>query len=227
MRAALSVVWVGAVMFSRTYRALVVVMGWLVTLAVLPVTVATVVHVVPLPDTCRVKSRVFQVVDSPPAPAWRTVKDWMANDDPRSTCQNLVAPSEHHLSELPPETLPLTAFAGPSLALHEESAVAVLLRATFVGPPPPPPYTSNSSIRAAPLPSLAGVVTLSRTYRAETVEIGWYVRLVRLPETVTRVVKFVPSVLVAMVNAPVFQPVCSPPRPACLTTNELTFMFEP
>ena len=29
--------------------------------------------------------------------------------------------------------------------------------------PPPPPYTSNSVIRAAPLPSLAGVVMLSRT----------------------------------------------------------------
>src|SRR6188508_1106761 len=30
-----------------------------------------------------------------------------------------------------------------------------------------------------------------------------------------------------MLKAPVFQPVCSPPRPACLTTNELTFMFAP
>src|SRR5574342_1251619 len=109
MRAALSVVCVGAVMFSRTYRALVVVIGWLVTLAVLPVTVAIVVHDVPLLDTCRVKSRVFQLVDSPPAPAWRMVKDWMANGEPRSTCQNLVAPSEHHLSDVPPETLPLTA----------------------------------------------------------------------------------------------------------------------
>jgi len=58
MRAALSVVWVGAVMFNRTNRALVVAMGWLVTLAVLPVTVTTVVQVVPLLDTCRVKSRV-------------------------------------------------------------------------------------------------------------------------------------------------------------------------
>src|SRR5262245_13516639 len=163
MRAALSVVWVGTVMFSRTYRAVVVAMGWFVTLAVLPLTVTTVVHVVPLLDTCRVKSRVFQLVDSPPAPAWRRVKDWIANAEPRSTCQNLVAPSEHHLSEVPPETLPLTAFAGPSLALQEESAVAALFKATLVGPPPPPPYTSSSLIRAAPLPSLAGVVTLRRT----------------------------------------------------------------
>src|SRR6185369_9116126 len=30
-----------------------------------------------------------------------------------------------------------------------------------------------------------------------------------------------------MVNAPVFHPVCSPPRPACLITNELTFCAEP
>src|SRR6201990_1971561 len=30
-----------------------------------------------------------------------------------------------------------------------------------------------------------------------------------------------------MLNAPVFQAVLSPPRPACLTTNELMFWFEP
>src|SRR5215510_13046391 len=99
----------------------------------------SVVEVGPLVDTCTVKSRVFQLVDSPPAPAWRMVKDWMANGEPRSTCQNLVAPSEHHLSVVPPETLPLTALAGPSLALQEESAVADLFSATLVGPPPPPP----------------------------------------------------------------------------------------
>src|SRR5262245_57302065 len=82
-------------------------------------------------------------------------------------------------------------------------------------------------MRAAPLPSLAGVVTLSRTYRAVTTEIGWYVRLVRLPETVTRVVHVDASALVWMVNAPVFQPVVSPPRPACLTTNDEMLCAEP
>src|SRR4051794_38343934 len=35
------------------------------------------------------------------------------------------------------------------------------------------------------------------------------------------------SVLVEMVNAPVFQPVFSPPRPACLTTNDDTVRAEP
>src|SRR5262245_33152188 len=136
MRAAPVPVLVGAVTFSFTYRAVVVLIGWLVMLAVLPVTVTTVVQFTPSLETWMVKSRVFQVLDSPPAPAWRSVNDWMANVPPRSTCRNLVAPSEHHLSELPPLTLPLTALAGPSLALHEESAVAALFSATLVGPGP-------------------------------------------------------------------------------------------
>ena len=130
-------------MFRRTYRAVVVAIGWVVTLAVLPVTVTTVVQLVPLLETWSVKSRVFHDVLSPPAPAWRSVKDWIGYAVPRSTCQNFVEPSEHYLSLLPPDTLPLTAFSGPSLALHDESAVAALLRATFVVAPPGP-YTSNS-----------------------------------------------------------------------------------
>jgi hypothetical protein len=67
------------------------------------------------------------------------------------------------LSVLPPLTLPLTALAALSSALQDESALAALPIATLDGPPPPPPYTSNSAIRAALLPSLAGVVMLSRT----------------------------------------------------------------
>src|SRR5687767_168827 len=113
MRAAVSAVLVGAVMLSRRYRAWVAVMLCVVVLAVLPVTVATVVQAVPLVLTWMVKSRVFQAVFSPPAPAcltttWLTV--WV---EPRSTCSHLLVPCEHHLSRLPPVVLPLTAFAGP------------------------------------------------------------------------------------------------------------------
>jgi hypothetical protein len=73
----------------------------------------------------------------------------------------LLLPPEHHLSLLPPETLPLTAFAAPSFALHWESAVAGWFSARLASAAPP--YTSNSVIRAAVLLSLAGVVMLSRT----------------------------------------------------------------
>jgi hypothetical protein len=75
-----------------------------VTLAVLPVTVATVVQVVPFVDTWRLKSRVFQSVVSPPAPACRMVMDWTLYDVPRSTCHHFDAPAEHHLSVLPPDS---------------------------------------------------------------------------------------------------------------------------
>src|SRR5690349_1136077 len=82
-------------------------------------------------------------------------------------------------------------------------------------------------MRAALLPLLVGVLTVSRTYRALRVAIGWYVRLARDPLTVTAVLQVALSVLVAMVKAPVFQPVVSPPSPACLTTNDATFCAEP
>src|SRR5258705_7533915 len=82
-------------------------------------------------------------------------------------------------------------------------------------------------MRVGPLVSFAVGVRLSRTYRAETVEIGWYVRLLRLPVPDTRCVQVDPSVLVWMLNAPVFHDVVSPPRPACLITNELMFWFDP
>src|SRR2546421_1848474 len=82
-------------------------------------------------------------------------------------------------------------------------------------------------MRAALLPLLVGVVTLSRTNRADLVAIVSRVRLARIPLRVTTVVKFVPSVLVWMLYAPVFQPVVSPPRPACLMTKLDTFWVEP
>src|ERR1044071_7576635 len=67
----------------------------------------------------------------------------------------------------------------------------------------------------------------SRTHRALRVAIGWNVRLDRDPLTLTTVVKLVPSVLVSIANAPVFQPVVSPPRPACLITKLPTCCAEP
>src|SRR2546430_12343660 len=82
-------------------------------------------------------------------------------------------------------------------------------------------------MRAALLPLLVGVVTLSRTNRADRVAIVSSVRLDCIPLRVTTVVKFVPSVLVWMLYAPVFQPVVSPPRPACLMTKLDTFWVEP
>src|SRR5690349_2045392 len=104
-----------------------------VVLAVFPVTVAAVVHEVPLVLVWMLKSRVFQETFSPPEPAcftmnWLTV--WL---EPRSTCSHLVAPDEHHLSALPPPVLPLTALSGPSVVPQELSAVAALPSARLVG----------------------------------------------------------------------------------------------
>src|SRR5262245_54874881 len=82
-------------------------------------------------------------------------------------------------------------------------------------------------MRAAVFPLLVGVVMLSRTYLAVTVEMGWYVRLDRPPETLARVVQVALSVLVSMVNEEVFQPLVSPPRAACLTTKDPTLWLEP
>src|SRR5689334_8092549 len=48
-----------------------------------------------------------------------------------------------------------------------------------------------------------------------------------MPVAVTAVDQVALSVLVEMVNAPVFQPVFSPPRPACLTTKDDTVCAEP
>src|SRR5256885_384298 len=82
-------------------------------------------------------------------------------------------------------------------------------------------------MRAALLPLLVGVVTWRRTSRAARAAMVSSVRLDRMPLRFTTVVKFVPSVLTWMLYAPVFQPVVSPPRPACLMTKPVTFCVEP
>src|SRR4051794_22265706 len=128
MRAWLSDVWVGVSTLSRTYRP-VVFTGWVVTPSVFPRACATVVKLVPLSDTWMSKSLVLNDVLSPPALAWRTVNDEIAVDEPRSTWRNRLAAPEHHLSLLPPDTLPLTAFAGPSLLLHGVDPLAGLFSA--------------------------------------------------------------------------------------------------
>src|SRR2546430_4211672 len=134
MRAWLSVPWVGVSTLSRTNRPLVLAL-WFVTAAVLPRACTTVVKVVPSLDTCRSKSRVLNVALSPPACACRTVKELIAIVEPRSTVRILGVALEHHLSLLPPETLPLNAFAGPSLALHGVDPVAGLFSARLGEPP--------------------------------------------------------------------------------------------
>src|SRR6266536_1706537 len=146
MRAAALPSDVGVMMFSRTNRPFTGVdMLTVVTAAVLPRIWDTVVNVVPSVDTWMSASLVFQVGDSPPASALRSVNDVIDIVEPRSTRRNLlVATSVQNLSELPPDTLPLNALSGPSLVLHAVEPVAGLPRATFVGPPPPLPYTSTS-----------------------------------------------------------------------------------
>ena len=61
----------------------------------------------------------------------------------------MPAAREHHLSLLPPETLPLTALAGPSLALQAAEPVAGLFRATFCSPGRTADRTSRSRQRSA------------------------------------------------------------------------------
>src|SRR5215207_4754237 len=149
---AVSVFWVGVMTVSRRWRALTgAVSACSETFAVFPRTWVTVVQVVPSFDTWRSKSRVLNAALSPPAPAWRTVSDRSVCAVPRSTRRNLVAASEQNLSELPPETLPLTALAGASLALHGAEPVAALFRARFVGPVPPP-VSNDGGASAAALP---------------------------------------------------------------------------
>src|SRR6266511_2599820 len=138
MRAAPPVPCSAVMTLSRTNRPLAAV-AWLVKLA-------------PSGETRMSKSRVLKLVLSPPAPAWRTVNDTIERVEPRSTWRNLVpATSEHHLSLVPPDTLPLNAFSGPSLLLHGVEPVAGRFKATLVGPVPP--LASNdggASAAAAP-----------------------------------------------------------------------------
>src|SRR5262245_24679627 len=110
-------------------------MLWIVWLAVLPVTLTTVVQApLVLVRTWILKSLVFQALFSPPAPACLTMNFETLAAAPRSTSSHLVAPSEHHLSASPPATLPLKAWVGPSVAAHELSAVAGLFSARFGSP---------------------------------------------------------------------------------------------
>src|SRR2546421_736923 len=124
MRAAGSVLDVGVMTLSRMNRPLVLT-AWFVTDAVFPRAWTTVVKFVPSLETWMSKSLVFQVVDSLPAPACRTVNFAMFCTDPRSTWRNLVpVTSEHHLSPVPPDTEPLTALSGVSPLLHDVEPVA-------------------------------------------------------------------------------------------------------
>src|SRR5262249_15037510 len=86
------------------------------------------------------------------APAWSMTIRFTLCTPPRSTRQNWVpiAPSEHHLSVSPPEMLPLTAFSGPSPALHWLSAIAGWFSARLFGTVVPPLYAGGASF--APLP---------------------------------------------------------------------------
>src|SRR5262245_59135372 len=77
------------------------------------------------------KSRVLKVALSPPAAAWRVVKLATLSVCPRSTCRQSGDVWPHHLSALPPVTVPFTAFSGPSVAAHEPLADAGLLSARF------------------------------------------------------------------------------------------------
>src|SRR5688572_12034513 len=99
--------------------------------AVFAVTVTTVVQATLSVLVWMVKSRVLKVALSPPAPACFTTKLETLNGAPRSTCRKSGAVVEQNLSVLPPETLPLTALAGPSLALQAVLPLAALFRARF------------------------------------------------------------------------------------------------
>src|SRR5262245_20493475 len=129
MRAVMLLVCSAWVMFNRTKRAVVALIGCVVTPWVLLVTLTTEVKLVPLALTWMLKARVLKLALSPPALACLTTKLVMLKFCPRSTCRNLALAWEHHLSVAPPETLPLKAFAGPSLALHDALPVAGLFSA--------------------------------------------------------------------------------------------------
>src|SRR3989440_5824069 len=131
---------------SRTYRPLVLTV-FVVTSAVFPRIWAIVVKLTPSVDTRRSKSWVSQPANSPPAPACRMVIEWMVLVEPRSTWRNLVASSEHHLSLVPPVTLPLTALSGVSVLLHAVEPVAGRFNARLLdgggGGPPPASYSGR------------------------------------------------------------------------------------
>src|SRR5438270_384270 len=102
---------------SRTYRPLVLTV-FVVTSAVFPRIWAIVVKLTPSVDTRRSKSWVSQAALSPPAPAGRRTIEQRGVIAPRSTWRNSGEATEHHLSLLPPDTLPLTALSGVSVLAH-------------------------------------------------------------------------------------------------------------
>ena len=121
-----------------------------VTLAVLPRTCAAVAQVTPSVLVCTSKSRVLNAAFSPPAPACRITTRPTETVASRSTRHHFEAPSEHHLSALPPLTVPFTALAGPSVEAHWLSAVAALFSARFVTGGTDPPVRAKSSTSKSP-----------------------------------------------------------------------------
>src|ERR1039457_1282094 len=102
------------------------------TSAVLSVTVTTVVKALPSVETWILKARVFQSLLSPPEPECRRMTLEILAFEPRSTCNHLESSVEHHLSPVPPETLPLNACAGFSSSLQGVLPVAGRCKARFL-----------------------------------------------------------------------------------------------
>src|SRR3954469_13244930 len=101
------------------------------------------VQVLPSVEVSRSKSRVSHCGYSPPAPACRMTTEPTCLVAPRSSCNHFDEPCEHHLSAQPASQLPLAALSGPSVELHDESAVTVVRSARSAGADDDP-YTSSS-----------------------------------------------------------------------------------
>src|SRR5688500_18446277 len=101
--------------------------------AVLALTVTGVDQVVASVEIWRLKSRVLSVAGSPPAPACLTTNLLTCCTEPRSTCSQRGLVDEQNLSLLPPVTLPLKAFCGPSVLAQAAEPVAGLFNARFTG----------------------------------------------------------------------------------------------
>src|SRR4029453_2908369 len=81
-------------------------------------------------------------------------------------------------------------------------------------------------MRAAELPSWAGVMTLSRTYRPLAVT-GWFDTAAVLPRACTTVVHVFPSAETWRSKSLVFHCGLSPPAWACRTVNDVITRVEP
>src|ERR1044071_9263320 len=117
-------------MRRRTNRALRVAIGWNVRLDREPLTLTTVVKVVPSLLVSIANAPVFHPVVSPPSPACLTTQLPTCCAEPRSICRLAAVASEHHLLLL--ARLPSTALAAASLAAHAADAVTLRPRARFV-----------------------------------------------------------------------------------------------